>query len=115
MKSSSNRKFRLCTANRYSVLLFRLTVDTTTELLFGESVNSHITNLSENIRKACTLANNRFIDGVCFVAAFDHAQAWLSDQSSLVDKYWMDDGPSRRRNVRNMHESVNYFVHRSLG
>lgn len=88
-------------------LLFRLTVDTNTELRFGESVNSHITNLSENIRKACTLANDRFIDEVCFVAAFD--------QSSLVDKYWIDDGPSRRRNVRNMHESVNYFVHRSLG
>ncbi|KAF9776193.1 hypothetical protein IL306_005667 [Fusarium sp. DS 682] len=95
-------------------LFFRLTLDTTTEFLFGESVNSQVINLPENIGKARTLANDRVIDEVTFAAAFDHAQAWLSDRSRLMDKYWMDDGPHRRRNVRIVHEFVNYFVHRAL-
>ncbi|KAM7188922.1 cytochrome P450 [Rhypophila sp. PSN 637] len=98
-------------------LFFRLTLDRSTEFLFGESVNSQLINLPETLGKTTqkVVASDNAIDEVTFAQAFDGAQGWLSDRSRLLDKYWMDDGPGRRRVVRIVHEFVNYFVRRALG
>ncbi|KAI0407177.1 cytochrome P450 [Xylaria palmicola] len=95
-------------------LFFRLTLDSACEFLFGESVNSQIINLPENIGGQKVKASHKAIDEVNFATAFDRAQGWLSDRTRLMGMYWADDGPGRRRDTRTVHEFVEYFVRRAI-
>ncbi|KAF2857784.1 putative P450 monooxygenase [Piedraia hortae CBS 480.64] len=76
-------------------LFFRLTIDTSTEFLFGESVGS----LSSNVSQAGK-------DESLFSRHFDSAQSHLAQRSRLGDRYWLHNP----RNFKKDNEVVNKFV-----
>ncbi|KAL7782769.1 cytochrome P450 [Trichoderma ceciliae] len=84
-------------------LFFRLTLDSATEFLFGESVNSQ---LEEDEPKADK--------DVSFAHAFDRAQYTLSIGTRLGPHYWMIHFPEFHRMVKHVHAFVDYFVQKAL-
>jgi len=85
-----------------SKLFFRLTLDSATEFLFGESVNSQ---LGED--SASGKGNKRGDD---FAQAFDRSQYTLSLGARMGNSYWMVHTPEFHRMVKKVHEFVDYFV-----
>ncbi|UKZ78272.1 hypothetical protein TrVFT333_006008 [Trichoderma virens FT-333] len=84
-------------------LFFRLTLDSATEFLFGESVNSQ---LDENHPTSEKDGN--------FAYAFDKAQYNLSIGARLGPNYWIVHTPEFQRMVKRVHEYVDYFVQKAL-
>lgn len=85
-----------------SKLFFRLTLDSATEFLFGESVNSQ---LGED--SGAGKGNKRGDD---FAQAFDRSQYTLSLGARMGNSYWMVHTPEFHRMVKKVHEFVDYFV-----
>ncbi|POR37522.1 Cytochrome P450 52A12 [Tolypocladium paradoxum] len=83
------------------VLFFRLTFDSATEFLFGESVNSQL-------GTETSLPGGG--QGVGFAKAFDSAQHTLSMGARLGSGWWMVHTPRFHRMVREIHAFVDYFV-----
>ena len=96
------------------VLFFRLTLDSACEFLFGESVDSQVLNLPENVGLKTSKATDRVVDEVNFAGSFDRSQAWLAMRTRFADKYWIYDGFSQRKDCRTVHDFVDYFVRRAL-
>jgi cytochrome P450 len=67
-------------------LFFRLTLDTTTSFLFGESVRSLITPEAVGERT--------------FATAFNTAQRWVTNRFRLLDLYWLVDGKEFRQAIK---------------
>ncbi|PFH63112.1 hypothetical protein XA68_17756 [Ophiocordyceps unilateralis] len=76
-------------------LFFRLTLDSATEFLFGESVNSQLGATERHAR---------------FARAFDKSQDTLSLGARLGVKYWLVHNAEFRRNVAEVHGWVDRFV-----
>jgi cytochrome P450 len=89
-----------------SVLFFRLTLDSATEFLFGESVDSQLAELP----------------GMCpqtgpeksFAYDFDFSQRMLAQRARFQDRYWLCDGPEFRRSCGRVHEFIDCIVRRAL-
>lgn len=64
-------------------LFFRLTLDTTTSFLFGESVRSLITPEAAGESS--------------FATAFNIAQQWITQRFRLLDLYWLVNGREFRQ------------------
>ncbi|KHN97412.1 cytochrome P450 52A12 [Metarhizium album ARSEF 1941] len=88
------------------VLLFRLTLDSATEFLFGESVNSQI-DLQNDI-------TNSGADDDSFAYAFDRSQFILAMAARLGNYYWLMHTPEFRRMVDRVHGFVDYFVQKAM-
>lgn len=88
------------------VLFFRLTLDSATEFLFGESVNSQI-DLQNNITKSGKDDNS-------FAYAFDRAQYILAISTRLGNNYWLMHTPEFHRMVNRVHSLVDYFVQKAM-
>ncbi|UNI23965.1 hypothetical protein JDV02_009750 [Purpureocillium takamizusanense] len=88
-----------------SKLFFRLTLDSATEFLFGESVNSQ---LGEDNSGGTAGANNKRGDD--FAHAFDSSQHTISTGARMGGIYWMAHTPKFHRMVKKVHEFVDYFV-----
>lgn len=73
-------------------LFFRLTLDTTTEYLFGNSINS--------------LDKNSASKGSTFADDFDIAQNYVVQRFRLLDLYWLIGG----KKFRNACDSVHQFM-----
>lgn len=84
-------------------LFFRLTLDSATEFLFGESVNSQLEENQSGSEK----------DG-SFASAFDKAQYTLAIGARLGPNYWIVHFPEFHRMVKQVHEYVDYFVQKAL-
>ncbi|TFB01918.1 Cytochrome P450 52A12 [Trichoderma ghanense] len=84
-------------------LFFRLTLDSATEFLFGESVNSQLEAGESGSEKDGSFAN-----------AFDRSQYTLSIGSRLGPNYWIVHLPEFHRMVKQVHEFVDYFVQKAL-
>lgn len=84
-------------------LFFRLTLDSATEFLFGESVNSQL-----------EVDQPKSDQDVNFAYAFDKAQYTLSIGARLGPNYWMVHLPEFHRMVKSVHEFVDYFVQKAL-
>ncbi|CAN3355548.1 cytochrome P450 52A2 [Diutina catenulata] len=90
-------------------LFFRLTVDSATEFLFGESVESL---RDESVGYA---NHNSDIDGKDeFAEAFNASQLVLSDRVVLMDFYWLWNPPSFRKNAAKVHKFADYYVKKAL-
>lgn len=89
------------------VLFFRLTLDSATEFLFGESVNSQI-----DLQTQIASASNK--DDNSFAFAFDSAQYTLGVAARLGDNYWLMHTPKFNKMVKRVHEFVDYFVNKAL-
>lgn len=83
------------------VLFFRLTLDSATEFLFGESVNSQ-------------LNDDGNASSIEFATNFDNSQYILSVAGRLGDNYWMAHTPGFHRSVKRVHEFADYFVQKAL-
>ncbi|PHH91651.1 hypothetical protein CDD83_10804 [Cordyceps sp. RAO-2017] len=82
------------------VLFFRLTLDSATEFLFGESVNSQLgTDVGASPGR-----------DVGFAQAFDRSQNTLSMGARMGGNYWLVHTREFRRMVKAVHDFVDYFV-----
>ena len=86
-------------------LFFRLTVDASTEFLFGESVHSLY---DESIGRKCDPEVAGFAD------AFNAAQVALGVRTYLQVMYFLYNPPSFRKNTRTVHNFARKFVDKAL-
>lgn len=84
-------------------LFFRLTLDSATEFLFGESVNSQLVDHQPSSD-----------DDVSFAYAFDRAQYTLSIGARLGPNYKLAHSSEFTRMVKSVHDFVDYFVQKAL-
>lgn len=81
-------------------LFFRLTLDTTTAFLFGESMRSLI--IPDDVGER-TFAN-----------AFNTAQQWVTKRFRLLDLYWLVNGREFRQACRDVHDFADQIIDRNL-
>jgi cytochrome P450 len=81
-------------------LFFRLTLDTTTAFLFGESVRS--------------LATPEAAGERTFATAFNTAQKWVTDRFRLMDLHWLVDGKEFRQACKDVHNFADQIIDRNL-
>lgn len=81
-------------------LFFRLTLDTTTAFLFGESVQS--------LRAPSSAGEETFAD------AFNTAQEYVAKRFRLLDLYWLIGGPKFREACHNVHKFADRIIERNL-
>lgn len=81
-------------------LFFRLTLDTTTTFLFGESVRS--------------LATLEAIEDNSFASAFDTAQQWVTTRFRLLDLCWLINGREFRQACHDVHKFADQIIDRNL-
>lgn len=81
-------------------LFFRLTLDTTTAFLFGESVRSLIT--PEAIEE------NKFAN------AFNTAQKWVTKRFRLLGFYWLMNGKEFRQACQDVHKFADEIIDRNI-
>lgn len=81
-------------------LFFRLTLDTTTAFLFGESVRSLIT--PETVGEQT------------FSTAFNTAQQWVTKRFRLLDLYWLINPRDFRQACKEVHEFADQIIDRNL-
>ncbi|KAJ4514742.1 hypothetical protein HRR75_004106 [Exophiala dermatitidis] len=80
-------------------LFFRLTLDTTTGFLFGESVRS--------LRAPDKAGEQTFAD------AFNIAQDYVAKRFRLLDLYWLIDGKKYRDACNNLHKFADEIIERN--
>ena len=83
-------------------LFFQLTLDVTTIVLFGRSVDNSMAQ------------NGKTIDEKSSADAFDHAQHQLARRGRVGDLYWLLDGIEFRRSCKMVHDFVDNIVHHAL-
>ncbi|KAF2280400.1 cytochrome P450 alkane hydroxylase [Westerdykella ornata] len=81
-------------------LFFRLTLDTTTAFLFGESVRSLITPEAVGERT--------------FATSFNTAQQWVTKRFRLLDLYWFINPPEFRQACQDVHKFADQIIDRNL-
>lgn len=81
-------------------LFFRLTLDTTTAFLFGESVRSLIT--------------PEAIEENTFATAFNTAQQWVTKRFRLLDLYWLINGSEFRQACHDVHKFADQIIDHNL-
>ncbi|KAK8141368.1 hypothetical protein G3M48_000177, partial [Beauveria asiatica] len=84
-------------------LFFRLTLDSATEFLFGESVNSQL-------RREGDASN----DAHAFATSFDASQNQLAVAGRYGNNYWIGHTRAFYDDVRVCHEFLDYFVQKAL-
>ncbi len=81
-------------------LFFRLTLDTTTAFLFGESVRSLIT--PEAVGEST------------FASAFNIAQQWVTKRFRLLDLYWLINPKEFRQACSDVNKFADQIIDRNL-
>ena len=95
-------------------LLFRLTLDSATEFLFGESVNSQLAALPEGLAQRQVAATPDKLDWTSFGPAFDSGTMTLGTRGRLVELYWLWSPPSFSRACKSVHKFADYYVDLAL-
>lgn len=93
------------------VLFFRLTLDSATEFLFGESVDSQLANLPEGIRPP---TNEKTADWASFAASFDKGTGYLETRGRLQEYYWLINPAEFRATCDRVHKFADYYVQLAL-
>lgn len=87
---------------------FRLTIDSATEFLFGQSVNSQLRLVPGNQSTKLGSSEERF------ATAFDAGQMVLATRSRFMDTWWLYDSIEFRKSCKIVHEFVDHFVKLAL-
>lgn len=96
-------------------MFFRLTLDSATEFLFGESVHSQITALPASARsEKDAIANITGLDVVEVGKAFDRATHALGKRGRFAKNYWLYNPKQFRDDCKLVHRFADYFVNRAL-
>lgn len=92
-------------------LFFRLTIDSATEFLFGESVDSQITEAS-----GATVAptGNRVKNELAFSKNFDQAQMHMAQRFRLGDMFWTHNPKEYKENNRIVNDFIKHYVDLAL-
>lgn len=91
-------------------LFFRLTLDSSTEFLFGESVNSLVSTSYTNSGVPIKSTEGQ----VGFEAAFNMSQDYLSARTRAQSLYWLINPKEFRDANRTCHDLVDYYVNKAL-
>lgn len=84
----------------FQPLFFRLTLDTTTAFLFGESIRS--------LKQPDIAGEQTFAD------AFNLAQEYVAKRFRLLDLYWLIGGPKFHQACKKVHEFADQIIDRNL-
>ncbi|KAK5138660.1 hypothetical protein LTR04_004310, partial [Oleoguttula sp. CCFEE 6159] len=93
------------------VLFFRLTLDSATEFLFGESTDSQLINLPEN---SAAEKGNSNKDEAVFAYAFDKSQRYLARRFRFGENYWLINPQDFKDSNKLVHDFVDHFVQLAL-
>ncbi|EMD00115.1 hypothetical protein BAUCODRAFT_63612 [Baudoinia panamericana UAMH 10762] len=85
-------------------LFFRLTIDSASEFLFGESVDSQIAESGANSEK----------DELAFSKNFDSAQLHMAKSFRFGDLYWLHNPKEFKQNNKVVNEFVAHYVNLAL-
>jgi len=86
-----------------------LTLDSACEFLFGESVDSQLTEAGGH-----PTATNKAHDETAFSRNFDSAQMHMARRFRLSDNYWLYHSQQHKQNNKTVHEFVDYYVRLAL-
>lgn len=92
-------------------LFFRLTLDSATEFLFGQSVNSQIAALPNREQLS---TETKGLDWTSFGPAFDAATADLATRSWLYEFFWLYNPKSFKKHCKDVHNFADYYVNLAL-
>ena len=92
-----------------SPLFFRLTLDSATEFLFGESVGSQLAALT-----GYRPAESNSLDWTAFGPAFDAGTMALGRRGRLSELYWLHNPQSFRENCKIIQHFADYYVNLAL-
>ena len=96
------------------VLFFRLTLDSATEFLLGESVGSQLAGLPAEAQAQLNGAVKVTQDEKVFANAFDVGQRYLARRARLQDKSWIDNTAAFRLSCKQTHAFADHFVRLAL-
>lgn len=91
-------------------LFFRLTIDSATEFLFGESVDSQLSYLPDYTSSRPPMAINE----KDFAVSFDRAQACIAQAARLGDMYWIKHDKDYKEHCRRCHAFIDHYVQLAL-
>lgn len=93
------------------ILFFRLTLDSATEFLFGQSVDSQVAALPDSAVNEKLKGGH---DWTSFAPAFDKGTAYLGTRGRLGEMYWLY-GPKDFYNCcKQVHDFADYYVNLAL-
>jgi cytochrome P450 len=96
-------------------LFFNLTLDSSTEFLFGQSVNSQLAGLPDQHKlSAESDKDGRGLDWSTFGEDWDHATMTLGTRGRLKEAYWVYSPKSFRQSCKRIHEFADYCVSLAL-
>ncbi|KAI9654899.1 MAG: hypothetical protein M1831_005268 [Alyxoria varia] len=98
-------------------LFFRLTLDSSTEFLFGESVDSQLMQSSQFKTAApfdSKKDHSKSLRDEDFASAFDLAQAYTGWRARLGARYWLVTNKEFREACRTCHSYIDYYVQSAL-
>lgn len=95
-------------------IFFRLTLDSATEFLFGESVHSQVSALPLSATGKNNTPNPTGLDLAEVGRAFDRATHSLGKRARFAEQYWMYNPPQFRRDCALIHQFADFFVNRAL-
>ncbi|KAL2282301.1 hypothetical protein FJTKL_10922 [Diaporthe vaccinii] len=93
------------------VLFFRLTLDSATEFLLGESADSQLQNIPGYSKK---LNSAEDIHNIDFAFHFDRGQAGLATRVHFGPLYWIYSSAAFRESVRQCNMFMDHYVKRAL-
>lgn len=92
-------------------MFFRLTMDSATEFLFGQSVGSQIAALPGYQSKGKEAGG---LDWASFGPAFDSATKCLGERGRLADLYWLYNPQYFKDSCKEVHKFADYYVNLAL-
>ncbi len=96
-------------------LFFNLTLDSATEFLFGETVNSQLAGGHDRPDPPSKKdVSGKKLDWSTFGADWDHATMTLGTRGRLGDVYWMHSPKSFHQSCKRIHEFADYYVRLAL-
>jgi cytochrome P450 len=91
-------------------LFFRLTLDSATEFLFGESVDSQLAALPDHVPSKPPMA----VSEQEFAVSFDQAQNTIATAVRLGDAYWLVYNKTFREHCGRCHAFIDHYVQLAL-
>jgi cytochrome P450 len=88
-------------------LFFRLTIDSATEFLFGQSINSQLAALS-------TQDKRQEFNWASLATSFDRGTAALGARARLSDLYWLHNPKSFQEDCQEIHRFADHFIKKAL-
>ena len=91
-------------------LFFRLTIDSATEFLFGESVDSQLASLPDYVSSRPPNA----VKEKDFATSFDQAQATIAKGVRMGELWWLAFDKTFRHNRDTCWQFIDHYVHKAL-